>query len=59
MLPYTDSIQEKYRKNSDENGFCLESNFRTFEKDTQLPILINNPPVTLNIDYENKIISKK
>jgi len=40
----------------DSTGICLE-NPQTFEIDS--PIKIKNPPVTLQVDYDNKKISKR
>jgi hypothetical protein len=38
----------------DDAGACLEN---VEELEVNSPIRINNPPITLNIDYDNKEIS--
>ena len=55
-LPFTDSLRENLLENSDSSGVCLntEKNFQVEDGSIE----IKNPPVTLNIDYTNKKISR-
>ena len=60
-LPFTTNVRDKFLKKTDEKGTCIE-NIKNLivkkEGDQQQPILIENPPVKLIIDYQNKKISK-
>lgn len=53
-IPGVDDITEKLRKKSDE-GACKNN---PDEFSVAGPIKIENPPITLSVDYENKIITK-
>ncbi len=59
LLPYTKDIREQFLERSDDKGVCLNnSKGLTVKMGTnQQPISIQ-PPLQLNIDYENKIITK-
>ncbi|MEX0920825.1 MAG: hypothetical protein WDZ62_01020 [Candidatus Pacearchaeota archaeon] len=59
-LPFTESVIQKFSDNSDE-GVCRENEEGFIVKkegNITQPIVIENPPVKLSIDYENKIISE-
>ena len=59
-LPFGEDIREKYRKNSDKNGVCIENkNQLLVASDGDQGIIVIDPPLALSINYENKIISKK
>lgn len=46
--------------NDAKKSICKESSFKIISSENiQLPIIIENPPITLNVNYQNKIISKE
>jgi len=54
------ATNENYLENCDEtgsSGICVESSFSVIGDGSQQPIIIENPPVTIKIDYGNKTIS--
>ena len=55
-LPFTEGITDKFLENSNE-GVCMESSFVVTHEDVQRPLLIDNPPIVLQINYEEQTIT--
>lgn len=56
-----DNKEENISKKCDNLGYCLENEFVIESKEGEpfKSIMIEEPPLTLSIDHENKTISKK
>jgi hypothetical protein len=53
LLPWTDDKEIKFKENSDEEGTCLKSEYSVQGR----IILLEELPITLQINHEEKIIS--
>ncbi len=60
LLPFTDSVRDKFLENSDSDGSCVENSkqFVVRKDGTQQQPIVIEPPLKLNIDYTTKTISK-